>query len=403
VVVDLSGLSIKISKNQNTFLLGSDQNLNATLNTNKQKINTYNWIEEGNSLGKSSQLNLENFSAGEHTIILEAVTNNNIKLTDTFTFKIVNMKLNISTSKTTFSDRDDVKLIAKITGDEGSVASYSWKEGDKLLSSEKQLQKRDFSRGVHNITLSITTNDGLKLNKTIKINIVKYINTNNFKAKILTLRNENVMVDKSKKLMWVSEATEAKGGCLAIPTQNDYNSAKKFCSNLNFAGFKDWKVPSSSQLSNFITETIKDNILPGYPKPCPILLSKDGESYSAIVTRFGENSSRGTAGESVNVDFPIGLRCVRSYTQTKPIANAGSDITVNYNANFTFNGSKSIDNDGKIVKYEWVFNNHVLNKNTSSPLYTRAATQPAGDYPVILRVTDDDGKTDEDTMIVHVK
>ncbi len=81
-------------------------------------------------------------------------------------------------------------------------------------------------------------------------------------------------------------------------------------------------------------------------------------------------------------------------------ADAGVDQVVIYHSEFTFDGSKST---GDIVSYEWVFGEHVLNADdTANSTYSRLATQPAGDYSVILKITDVDGDITTDEVIIKV-
>ncbi len=303
----------------------------------------------------------------------------------------------IAHGATSYALGESVVLNSQVTH---TVKTYAWSENGTVLGTEAQLNKNDFSADSHTIKLTVVTEDGQTLTDTFTFSVVD-TDVKNFTAKVLTDSSDHVLVDNVQKRMWVSEANESKNACLAIPSAAVYaQKAETFCQNLVFAGFDDWQTPSTSQLADFITRTIATDTLPGYPKPCPRLLSKNDQNDSkAVVTRYGND----TAGMVTDVTYPIGLRCVRSYTQTAPVADAGDDITVDYQAEFSFDASRSRDNDGQIVKYEWIFGGNVLNADTSNPIYTRDATQPAGDYTVLLRVTDDDNNTAEDTVIVHVQ
>ena len=87
-----------------------------------------------------------------------------------------------------------------------------------------------------------------------------------------------------------------------------------------------------------------------------------------------------------------------------PTADAGSDQTVtdfdnDGSATVTLNGAGSSDADGTIVSYLWDDNGTVL-ADTSSP--TVAVSLTLGLHTITLIVTDDDGASDTDTMVVAV-
>lgn len=73
-----------------------------------------------------------------------------------------------------------------------------------------------------------------------------------------------------------------------------------------------------------------------------------------------------------------------------------------YKQDTTFNASASKDPDGSLVLYEWSWNNDSLfEESYTTPMATHAWTK-AGSYPVALRVTDNEGKTNTTTLTVVV-
>jgi thermitase len=87
---------------------------------------------------------------------------------------------------------------------------------------------------------------------------------------------------------------------------------------------------------------------------------------------------------------------------TPPTANAGADQTVidgdgNGVETVTLNGSASSDSDGSILSYEWSEGATVLTTG-ASPLVSFAV----GTHTLTLRVTDDQGATGTDTVVVMV-
>lgn len=104
-------------------------------------------------------------------------------------------------------------------------------------------------------------------------------------------------------------------------------------------------------------------------------------------------------------DYLIVLNDDLSYQVTKivgnqaPIANAGSDVTVLVNESVTLNGSASSDADGSIVSYAWD------GQGVSGPLSGVQQTvsfATTGTYSITLTVTDNEGATSTDTVVITV-
>lgn len=91
-------------------------------------------------------------------------------------------------------------------------------------------------------------------------------------------------------------------------------------------------------------------------------------------------------------------------TNTAPVANAGPDQTVTAGgggtANVTLNGSSSTDSDGSIVSYVWDL--ETIAANTEETGVSPVAVLTPDTYNVTLTVTDDDGATATDTMVIVV-
>ena len=79
---------------------------------------------------------------------------------------------------------------------------------------------------------------------------------------------------------------------------------------------------------------------------------------------------------------------------TPPIANAGADICVVKGTTVTFDASASYDPDGSIASYSW---NNGLSGVKPAKVYSTI-----GVYEVILTVTDNQGATASDTVVVTV-
>ncbi len=90
-----------------------------------------------------------------------------------------------------------------------------------------------------------------------------------------------------------------------------------------------------------------------------------------------------------------------------PTANAGPDQSVDSATSVTLDGSGSSDRDGRITGYAWTAPDDITltGTNTASPSFT-APTLAEGAADVTrtftLTVTDNDGATDEDTVVITV-
>jgi outer membrane autotransporter protein len=125
------------------------------------------------------------------------------------------------------------------------------------------------------------------------------------------------------------------------------------------------------------------------------------------VTAFNAEAPNGVSGRIV-VQTGIGsedtspLACADD-TVLAPRANAGPDQNLadsdqQPGENVTLDGSASLDPDGTIVSYQWL--------NASNQQIATGATPTVrladGDHTITLLVTDDDGTTDVDTVVVRV-
>jgi|GEM_PF-2923212 len=79
---------------------------------------------------------------------------------------------NAGSDQTSVLTGTNVTLDASSSSDDGSITSYTWKEGSTTLSTSVSFSKSDFSVGTHIITLIITDNDGLKSVDTVSVEII---------------------------------------------------------------------------------------------------------------------------------------------------------------------------------------------------------------------------------------
>ncbi len=106
-----------------------------------------------------------------------------------------------------------------------------------------------------------------------------------------------------------------------------------------------------------------------------------------------------TGGES-SVTITLHLTVAGVVGNQAPMANAGDDIRVVENQDFTLSASASTDSDGDTLEYEWL--DHTSGQVVSRLDSYTASLSVAGDYSFTVKVTDTEGAFDEDTLKVSV-
>ena len=91
-----------------------------------------------------------------------------------------------------------------------------------------------------------------------------------------------------------------------------------------------------------------------------------------------------------------------------PVADAGADISIGYDATVTLNGTGSSDSDGDSLSYTWYYID-VPDTNNVPPLYNYRSAEPyfdsgSTDGDFVLALVVNDGKIDSapDTVIITV-
>jgi len=115
-----------------------------------------------------------------------------------------------------------------------------------------------------------------------------------------------------------------------------------------------------------------------------------------------------------DADGNIDKSQVRIYVNGhRPVVDAGPDITIDYTTNSTrtvsLDGTNSVDYGGQIVGYSWTISAYpstapaltINNADTATPTIDLPQTlSSSGRYTITLTVTDNDGQTSSDTMIL---
>ncbi len=124
-----------------------------------------------------------------------------------------------------------------------------------------------------------------------------------------------------------------------------------------------------------------------------------GLAEGTHVFRLTVKDNKGaTASDEVTVQ-------VKQPINQKPIADAGDDTSIYYPLNKTaLVGTRSKDNDGKIIKYSWkqIIGTSVSRISSPDQAQTEVSEMAPGAFQFELSVTDDKGETAKDTVNVMV-
>jgi PKD repeat protein len=224
---------------------------------------------------------------------------------------------------------------------DGTITSFEWDFGDGETSTDENPSHSYASYGEFTITLTVTDDDGA-----IDIDSLVII-VDDPPVAVATVDNDNPDIDEVINFTG-SGSTDADGSVVSYVW--DFGDT-----NISTAADPSHSYSASGEYT--VTLTVTDD---------------DGHADSDTLT------------VTVN-DPPTAVATV-------------SDDTPNVGDEIDFTGSGSTDADGTIVSYEWDFGD--TNTSTDAdPGHTYAA---GGEYTVTLTVTDNNGATDSDTLMIDV-
>ena len=136
--------------------------------------------------------------------------------------------------------------------------------------------------------------------------------------------------------------------------------------------------------------------------PAGVEAIDDGEGNSISIQRMGRKGSPW----QVVVSTPGEINTDQTFEDVNylPKANAGTDQIVNINTEVTLDGSASYDPDGEIINYLWtqLSGTSVTLNSGNTAIATFTSPSAATELEFQLLVTDDEGGTDTDTVMVSV-
>jgi predicted esterase len=361
----------------NTTLTGS-----ATDPNGNNTISTYKWTRTGGptqfTLANSdaASTGLSNLVAGTYTFTLTVTDNGG--LSGTATVKVIvnappNQKpvANAGSDLTITLPANSVTLDASGSSDaDGFINGYAWSR----ISGPTQFTLANAaaaSTGLSNLVegtyafkLVVTDNGGLTANDTILVTVKPAPVNQAPVAKAGT--DINITLPTNNTTLDASASTDPDGSIVGYSWAWIAGPAQYTLGNSGAA---------STSLSNLVAGTY---------------------AFQLTVTDNGGQTGKDTIRITVNPAPAV---------NQPPVANAGTDISLNLPTNnTTLNGSASSDADGNINGWSWA-------KIDGPAAFTLSATNVAspslsglvlGTYKFELTVTDDDGATDKDTVTVTV-
>ena len=305
---------------------------------------TYKWTENGTTLDTRKVFSRK-FPIGTHAITLTVSSDTSNDTAIDIVVVTVNNHPPIADAG---EDRvilpDTVtKLDASGSGDpDGSIVSYKWTV-DGVEHSTKKSVSRIFDAGRYDITLVVTDNFGDTDEDTLEI----FVNC----APIADAGPDLTVPEGTMIHFNASNSSDSDGNTL-------YYEWKEYGGGiLNLAQAFDMVLPIGM---HSITLTLTDG-------------------YGATDT------------DRVVIE-------VTAVEQSPPIADAGSDQAVLIGTAVMLDASNSTDEDGEIVKYEWLEDSYVLNE---SMVFEHIF--PKGVHHITLVVTDNDGASGTDDATITVR
>ncbi|MFC1925706.1 PKD domain-containing protein [Chloroflexota bacterium] len=302
----------------------------------------YKWSEGATVLSSSASFS-QVFAIGDHTITLQVTDDDGLTDTDTVLVKVNPKQSPVADAGTDKVAKDGSSVTLDASGSidsDGTIVAYKWTEGATVLNNSSSFSQV-FAIGEHTITLEVTDDDGLT-------------------------GTDTVLVKVNPKQPPVADA----GG--------NQNVKDGTAASLNASGSYD-----------------TDGTIVSYK------WSEGGTVLSNSIS-FNKVFALGDHTLTLEITDDDGLTgtdtvLIKVQPNQSPVAEAGANQTVKEGSKVTLDGSGSSDTDGTIASYKWWEGAILLSNNLS---FDRAFA--IGIHTVTLEVTDEDGATGTDTVLITV-
>ncbi len=237
---------------------------------------------------------------------------------------------------------------------DGTIASYVWMEGGNQIATGAN-PSLSLALGVHTITLTVTDNDGATATDNVVITVEEAPN----------------------------QVPVANAGTDQTVIDDDGNGGET--TTLDGTGSSD----PDGTIASYIWTEGGNQIATGANPSLSLVLGV----HTITLTVTDDDGATDTDNVTITVE---------EAPNQAPLANAGSDQTVTDTDNsgsetVVLNGSASNDPDGTISSYVWIESGNQIATGVNP-----SVSFSVGTHDVTLTVTDDDGATDIDNVIIMV-
>jgi len=268
--------------------------------------------------------------------------------------EIIEMRSNINQAPTVNAGEDrtatineSIKLTANAKDSDGSISTYEWKEGDKLLATTASFEYRATTVGKHLLTLTVVDNDGAVTKDTLVIIVNETVIDNNDGkrlSKIVEYDSEGIKTSETlffyengRVIKWINESIETNQTYTAL---FQYEADKTTISYNNNA--ISWET------------LYRDNIINGWN-----FYYLNQLSFSAKVLKYDNNNHPIKVEQRVYHDGVESLSDIINYTYDDDYLIRYEDID---QSSDYFNSSETYDFSYD-RNYECILFNTLLNTN----------------------------------------
>ena len=275
-------------------------------------------------------------------------------------------------SNQTIASGQTVTLNASGSSDsDGTIASYRWTENGVQLGSAQNVTLSNLATGNHTITLRVTDNDGATDTDTVVVTVT-----------------EDDPGGADPFVANPDTATVAEGGSVTINILANDTGADGASIETNVSPYPTSGWRRVDQVAGTITYTAYTGRTGTDTFAYRLRIPGVGTSTTTVTVNIGDT------GPGIPDPDPD----PQPLPNVTPIADAGSNQSVTAGQNVTLDGSGSRDTDGSIASYIWSQAGSQIGTGVSPVIRNLAA----GNYAISLLVTDNEGATDTDTVVVTV-
>ena len=363
---------------------------------------------------------------------------------DSFSFKAFdgNLESNTATITLTIKAENDAPVSVagnsqnKILGDDvtlnglgsydvdGNITNYEWREGNTTLSTQASFIISGLTLGTHTLTLDVTDNDGESASSTTIVEILP-ANTPDTEAPVISVLGDTPHViqigdaySDSGAIAW-----DERDGNISVGVSYNFDSSVEGTHQVTYtaqdsAGNQAQAIRQVMVVDNSTADTTAPVITLLGNNPLTVYLDTmfkdpgvrvvddhDGNiGYSYIhhvnTTQIGtyevNYSAVDQAGNSSQATRTVLVRDPNG--NQAPTANAGVDVYIALGETLTLDALQSKDLDGEIVAYEWKEESVIL---STEPTFSKSDFD-FGSHILTLTVTDNEGLSSSDTIVVYV-